>query len=89
MCCLYEKKKSSLSFLYIISLYLFLLQVVSNLPFNISTDVVKLLLPMGDIFSEVVLLLQVGNIFIYFYFFGRNYLIFNSLNVWVIILIIE
>ncbi|PON79365.1 Ribosomal RNA adenine methyltransferase KsgA/Erm [Parasponia andersonii] len=34
------------------------LQVVSNLPFNISTDVVKQLLPMGDIFSEVVLLLQ-------------------------------
>lgn len=34
-------------------------QVVSNLPFNISTDVVKLLLPMGDIFSKVVLLLQV------------------------------
>lgn len=33
-------------------------KVVSNLPFNISTDVVKLLLPMGDIFSEVVLLLQ-------------------------------
>ncbi|CAL5397928.1 unnamed protein product [Camellia sinensis] len=32
--------------------------VVSNIPFNISTDVVKLLLPMGDIFSEVVLLLQ-------------------------------
>lgn len=35
------------------------MQVVSNLPFNISTDVVKLLLPMGDIFSQVVLLLQV------------------------------
>ncbi|XP_062090223.1 ribosomal RNA small subunit methyltransferase, chloroplastic [Humulus lupulus] len=33
-------------------------KVVSNLPFNISTDVVKQLLPMGDIFSEVVLLLQ-------------------------------
>ncbi|KAK8565857.1 hypothetical protein V6N13_020933 [Hibiscus sabdariffa] len=33
-------------------------KVVSNLPFNISTDVIKLLLPMGDIFSEVVLLLQ-------------------------------
>lgn len=33
-------------------------KVVSNLPFNISTDVVKELLPMGDIFSEVVLLLQ-------------------------------
>ncbi|KAJ7951063.1 rRNA adenine N(6)-methyltransferase [Quillaja saponaria] len=33
-------------------------KVISNLPFNISTDVVKLLLPMGDIFTEVVLLLQ-------------------------------
>lgn len=33
-------------------------KVVSNIPFNISTDVVKLLLPMGDIFSDVVLLLQ-------------------------------
>ncbi|KAJ4895105.1 Ribosomal RNA adenine dimethylase family protein [Raphanus sativus] len=35
-----------------------LAKVVSNLPFNISTDVVKLLLPMGDLFSHVVLLLQ-------------------------------
>ncbi|XP_010540259.1 PREDICTED: ribosomal RNA small subunit methyltransferase, chloroplastic [Tarenaya hassleriana] len=35
-----------------------LAKVVSNIPFNISTDVVKLLLPLGDIFSEVVLLLQ-------------------------------
>ncbi|XP_059312817.1 ribosomal RNA small subunit methyltransferase, chloroplastic-like [Lycium ferocissimum] len=34
-------------------------KVVSNLPFNISTEVTKQLLPMGDIFSEVVLLLQV------------------------------
>lgn len=33
-------------------------KVVSNLPFNIATDVLKLLLPMGDIFSHVVLLLQ-------------------------------
>ncbi|XP_058222988.1 ribosomal RNA small subunit methyltransferase, chloroplastic isoform X2 [Rhododendron vialii] len=33
-------------------------KVVSNIPFNITTDVVKLLLPMGDIFSDVVLLLQ-------------------------------
>lgn len=33
-------------------------KVVANLPFNISTDVVKQLLPMGDIISEVVLLLQ-------------------------------
>lgn len=40
----------------------FWLQVVANIPFNISTDVVKQLLPMGDIFSVVVLLLQVGNI---------------------------
>ncbi|KAJ0559496.1 putative 16S rRNA (adenine(1518)-N(6)/adenine(1519)-N(6))-dimethyltransferase [Helianthus annuus] len=34
-------------------------KVVANIPFNISTDIVKRLLPMGDIFSEVVLLLQV------------------------------
>ncbi|KAI7748618.1 hypothetical protein M8C21_012418 [Ambrosia artemisiifolia] len=33
-------------------------KVVANIPFNISTDIVKQLLPMGDIFSEVVLLLQ-------------------------------
>ncbi|XP_015899340.2 ribosomal RNA small subunit methyltransferase, chloroplastic isoform X2 [Ziziphus jujuba] len=33
-------------------------KVVSNIPFNISKDVVKQLLPLGDIFSEVVLLLQ-------------------------------
>ncbi|KAK4266740.1 hypothetical protein QN277_023622 [Acacia crassicarpa] len=33
-------------------------KVVSNLPFNVSTDVIKLLLPMGDIISEVALLLQ-------------------------------
>lgn len=33
-------------------------KVVANIPFNISTDVIKLLLPMGDVFSEVVLLLQ-------------------------------
>ncbi|XP_073154716.1 ribosomal RNA small subunit methyltransferase, chloroplastic isoform X1 [Henckelia pumila] len=36
----------------------FFAKVVANLPFNISTDVVKKLLPMGDIFSEVILLLQ-------------------------------
>ncbi|KAJ8900340.1 hypothetical protein K2173_024980 [Erythroxylum novogranatense] len=35
-----------------------LAKVVANIPFNISTEVIKLLLPMGDIFSEVVLLLQ-------------------------------
>lgn len=34
--------------------------MVANIPFNISTNVIKQLLPMGDIFSEVVLLLQVG-----------------------------
>ncbi|KAK4853657.1 hypothetical protein QYF36_012438 [Acer negundo] len=33
-------------------------KVVANIPFNISTDIVKQLLPMGDIFTEVVLLLQ-------------------------------
>ncbi|PAN03737.1 hypothetical protein PAHAL_1G018100 [Panicum hallii] len=33
-------------------------KVVSNLPYNVSTEVVKLLLPMGDIFSVVVLMLQ-------------------------------
>ncbi|KAM0945419.1 putative 16S rRNA (adenine(1518)-N(6)/adenine(1519)-N(6))-dimethyltransferase [Dioscorea sansibarensis] len=33
-------------------------KVVGNIPFNISTDVVKQLLPMGDIISDVVLLLQ-------------------------------
>uniref|UniRef100_A0A0E0CE43 rRNA adenine N(6)-methyltransferase n=1 Tax=Oryza meridionalis TaxID=40149 RepID=A0A0E0CE43_9ORYZ len=33
-------------------------KVVSNLPFNVSTEVVKLLLPMGDVFSVMVLLLQ-------------------------------
>ncbi|KAF7814615.1 ribosomal RNA small subunit methyltransferase, chloroplastic [Senna tora] len=33
-------------------------KVVSNIPFNVSTDVIKLLLPMGDIISQVVLLLQ-------------------------------
>ncbi|KAL6290212.1 hypothetical protein ACE6H2_007722 [Prunus campanulata] len=36
-------------------------KVVANIPFNISTDVVKQLLPMGDIFSDVVLLLQILN----------------------------
>ncbi|CAN0921341.1 Ribosomal RNA small subunit methyltransferase, chloroplastic [Linum grandiflorum] len=35
-----------------------LAKVVANIPFNISKDVVKQLLPMGDLFSEVVLLLQ-------------------------------
>nr|ACN27053.1 unknown [Zea mays] len=35
-----------------------LAKVASNLPFNVSTEVVKLLLPMGDVFSVVVLMLQ-------------------------------
>lgn len=34
-------------------------QVVANIPFNISTDILKQLLPMGDLISQVVLLLQV------------------------------
>ncbi|KAG6431001.1 hypothetical protein SASPL_109076 [Salvia splendens] len=34
-------------------------KVVANLPFNISTDVVKQLLPMGDIFSEVSVICSV------------------------------
>ncbi|KAH7290483.1 hypothetical protein KP509_30G050300 [Ceratopteris richardii] len=34
------------------------IKVVSNLPFNITTPVVKRILPMGDIFSSMVLLLQ-------------------------------
>lgn len=33
-------------------------KVVANLPFNITTDVVRRLLPLGDLFSTVVLLLQ-------------------------------
>nr|CAD1821517.1 unnamed protein product [Ananas comosus var. bracteatus] len=33
-------------------------KVVSNIPFNISTEVVKKLLPLGDVFSDVALLLQ-------------------------------
>lgn len=35
-----------------------LAKVVSNLPFNITTPVVKRILPMGDIFSSMVLLIQ-------------------------------
>ncbi|ONI22941.1 hypothetical protein PRUPE_2G159600 [Prunus persica] len=42
-------------------------KVVANIPFNISTDVVKQLLPMGDIFSDVVLLLQVGIILLIYH----------------------
>ncbi|CAA6656303.1 unnamed protein product [Spirodela intermedia] len=33
-------------------------KVVANVPFNISTEIIKRLLPLGDIFSDVVLLLQ-------------------------------
>lgn len=42
--------------------FFFILQVVANIPFNISTDIIEQLLPMGDLFSEVVLLLQVLSI---------------------------
>ncbi|EPS74235.1 dimethyladenosine transferase, partial [Genlisea aurea] len=35
-----------------------LAKVVANIPFNITTDIVKQLLPMGDVFSRLVLLLQ-------------------------------
>jgi 16S rRNA A1518/A1519 N6-dimethyltransferase RsmA/KsgA/DIM1 with predicted DNA glycosylase/AP lyase activity len=34
-------------------------KVIANLPFNITTQVVKKLLPLGNTFSHVVLLLQV------------------------------
>ena len=34
-------------------------KVVANLPFNITTDVLKLLLPLGDVISEVFVMLQV------------------------------
>ncbi|XP_078447948.1 ribosomal RNA adenine dimethylase family protein isoform X2 [Wolffia australiana] len=33
-------------------------KVVANIPFNISTEIIKRILPLGDIFSDVVLLLQ-------------------------------
>ena len=33
--------------------------VLANLPFNITTEVLKILLPMGDIISEVHVMLQV------------------------------
>lgn len=35
------------------------LQVIANLPFNITTQVVKQLLPLGCTFSHIILLLQV------------------------------
>ena len=34
-------------------------KVVANLPFNITTDVLKLLLPLGDVISEIFVMLQV------------------------------
>ena len=34
-------------------------KVVANLPFNITTDVLKRLLPLGDVVSELFLMLQV------------------------------
>lgn len=34
-------------------------KVVANLPFNITTDVLKLLLPLGDVIEELFLMLQV------------------------------
>jgi hypothetical protein len=35
-------------------------KVVANLPFNITTDILKILLPMGDIIKEVFVMLQVS-----------------------------
>lgn len=63
----------------------FCLQVVANIPFNISTDVVKQLLPMGDIFSDVVLLLQVSATFNLLKKLALLYLFFIdfcSFNLW-------
>ena len=37
-------------------------KVVANLPFNITTDVLKLLLPLGDVISEIFVMLQVQQI---------------------------
>lgn len=37
----------------------YFLQVIANLPFNITTQVVKKLLPLGSTFSHIILLLQV------------------------------
>lgn len=37
-------------------------KVVANLPFNITTDVLKLLLPLGDVITEVFVMLQVESI---------------------------
>jgi len=35
-------------------------KVVANLPFNITTDILKILLPMGDIVAELFVMLQVN-----------------------------
>ena len=34
-------------------------KVVANLPFNITSEMLKILLPMGDIISDVSVMLQV------------------------------
>ena len=34
-------------------------KVVANLPFNITTDILKILLPMGDVIAELFVMLQV------------------------------
>ena len=34
--------------------------VVSNLPFNVTSDVLRKLLPMGDLFKKCVVMLQVN-----------------------------
>jgi hypothetical protein len=36
-------------------------KVVANLPYNITTNILKRLLPMGDHITEVVLMVQVAN----------------------------
>lgn len=35
-------------------------KVVANLPFNITTAVLKTLLPMGDLLTEILVMLQVS-----------------------------
>jgi 16S rRNA A1518/A1519 N6-dimethyltransferase RsmA/KsgA/DIM1 with predicted DNA glycosylase/AP lyase activity len=35
-------------------------KVVANIPYNITTDILKTLLPMGDTFSNMVFMFQVG-----------------------------
>ncbi len=39
-------------------------KVVANLPFNITTDVLKLLLPLGDVICEIYVMLQVRHLII-------------------------